>query len=332
MKKRVVTFGEVMLRLSPTSSKRIVQAHEFDVTYAGAEANVASSCALFGFEAVHVTVLPSDEIGTAAIRELSSNGVTTKHIQRKEGRIGIYFYENAASLRSPKIIYDRFNSVFSEIEPGSVNWDEILQGADWFHWTGITPAVSAGAAAVCLEALKAAEKNNVCVSGDINYRRVLWKYGKAANEIMPELISYCDLIVGAHEDFKNCLHIDEPDFEMACNKVADQFQSIKEIVTTTRETISSSHHFIEGMMWTKTGLLHSKKYELLPIVDRVGSGDAFMAGLIYSKLKSNDNQSALEFATAACALKHTIPGDVNTVSAREVEDLMADKNTGKLLR
>jgi 2-dehydro-3-deoxygluconokinase len=332
MKKRIVTFGEVLLRLSPPSSKRIVQATKFDVTYAGAEANVAASCAWFGLDAEHVTVLPSDEIGAAAIRELASNGVATGRIQRKTGRIGVYFYENATSLRSPKIIYDRFNSVFSEVQPGSIDWDEILKDVDWFHWTGITPAVSANAAAVCLEALKAAHKNGVKVSGDINYRRVLWQYGKTASEIMPELISYCNLIVGANEDFKNCLGIEEPDFAEACQKVMNQFQSVSHIATTTRETISSSHQFLQGLVWSDNKLHQSRKYELLPIVDRVGAGDAFMAGLVYSIVSAKDIQSSLEFATAACAMKHTIAGDVNCVSVGEIENLVANKSTGKLLR
>lgn len=332
MNKRVVTFGEVLMRLSPPGLQRLQQASEFKIVYAGAEANVAASCAHFGLPAEHVTVFPDNDIGAAAIRQLSSHGVLINHIQQTPGRIGIFFYENAASLRSPKIIYDRFHSAFSQVQPGSIDWDEILKDAQWFHWTGITPAISANAASVCKEALQSARKNGVKISGDINYRRVLWQYGKSANEVMPELIEYCDLIVGGQEDFKNCIGLEESSFEVACNKVAKQFPSIKKIATTERETVSSSHQFITGVLWNKGHLYLSRKHELFPIVDRVGAGDAFMAGLIYGELTGRENQQTLEFATAACALKHTIEGDVNIASVGEVEALVQNSNIGKLLR
>jgi 2-dehydro-3-deoxygluconokinase len=330
--KKIVTFGEILMRMSPPSLQRIEQAHQFNVVYAGSEANVSASCSKLGMTAAHVTVLPDDEVGNAAIAELSSQGVNTEFIQRSSGRMGIYFYENAASLRSPKIIYDRFHSAFAAIQPGSVDWEQVLSGVDWFHWTGITPAVSANAASVCKEALLAARKNGVKISGDINYRRVLWQYGKSAQDVMPELIEYCDVIVGGVEDFKNCAGIDETSFEKACEKIVKQFPSVKKIATTFRETISASHQFIEAALWSKSTLLKSSRYELFPIVDRIGAGDAFMAGLIVGEISGKSDQQALEFAAAACALKHTIEGDVNIASKEEIEALMQKNNTGKLLR
>ncbi|MBI1770437.1 MAG: sugar kinase [Bacteroidetes bacterium] len=332
MNKKLITFGEVLMRLSPPGFLRIQQADQFKVIYAGSEANVAVSCAHFGLTTKHVTVLPDDDLGTAAVQQLKLHGVGTDHIQRHEGRIGIYFYENASAVRSPKIIYDRYHSAFANIQSGSVNWDMIMNGADWFHWTGITPAVSEGAAAVCLQALQSAKRNGVKVSGDINYRRVLWQYGKLANEVMPELISYCNVIVGGIEDFKNCLNIDDDQFHSACSKVIAKFPSIKKIASIQRETISSSHQHIQGIMSTGDRQIQTKKYELFPIVDRIGAGDAFMAGLIYGELSGKEDQSILDFATAACALKHTVEGDVNSVSINEVEEVLSGKTTGKLLR
>lgn len=330
--KKVVTFGEILMRLSPPSWQRLEQTNQWNVIYAGSEANVSASCCKLGMTATHVTVLPDDEIGNAAVGSLRSWGIDTAYIQRTPGRIGIYFYENAASLRSPKIIYDRFHSCFAGIKPGSVDWEEVLSGADWFHWTGITPAVSAGAAAVCLEALIAARKRGMQISGDINYRRVLWKYGKTAQEVMPELIGYCDLLVGGLEDFKNCLGIEETSFEKACEKIGRQFPAVKKIATTHRETKSASQQWVDAELWSKKSLLKSSRYELFPIVDRIGAGDAFMAGLIFGSLSGKNDQHTLEFATAACALKHTIEGDVNLASAEEIEALMQNNNTGKLLR
>jgi 2-dehydro-3-deoxygluconokinase len=285
-----------------------------------------------GMTATHVTVLPDDEIGNAAMAELSARGVNTEYIQRAPGRIGMYFYENAASLRSPKIIYDRFHSAFGAIQPGSVDWEQVLAGADWFHWTGITPAVSANAARVCKEALLAARKKGAKISGDINYRRVLWQYGKSAQDVMPELIEYCDVMVGGVEDFKNCAGIDETSFEKACEKIVKQFPSVKKIATTFRETIDASHQFIDAALWSKSVLLKSSRYELFPIVDRIGAGDAFMAGLIVGEISGKTDSQTLEFATAACALKHTIEGDVNIASLEEIEALSQNNNTGKLLR
>lgn len=330
--KKVVTFGEILMRLSPPSWQRLEQTNQWNVVYAGSEANVSASCSKLGMNSTHVTVLPHDEIGNAAVNTLRSFGVNTEHIQRMPGRIGIYFYENAASLRSPKIIYDRFYSCFADIKPGSVDWEEVLKGGDWFHWTGITPAVSAGAAAVCKEALLAARKKGITISGDINYRRVLWQYGKSAQEIMPELISYCDLLVGGEEDFKNCLGMEEATFEKACERIAKEFPAVRKIATTNRETRSASHQFVDAVLWSKNSLMKSSRYELFPIVDRIGAGDAFMAGLIVGTLSGKGDQHTLEFATAACALKHTIEGDVNIASLEEIEALMQNNNTGKLLR
>lgn len=330
--KNVISLGDVMMRLSTPGHTRFIQSESFQVRYAGSEANVTAALAGWGISSAHVTRFPENDFGRAATEALRKCGVNTSYITYGPERLGVYFLENGAMHRASRIVYDRYDSAFSFIKPGMIDWDAIMQNASWFHWSGITPALSQGAADVCRQAIECARKHNVRVSGDINYRRNLWQYGKQPNEIMPTLISLCDMIVGDVPDFENCLGISGNDFESACKAVIKTNPAIKRIATTKRESISSSHNKISASLFTGKSVIQSKTYNLTHIVDRVGAGDAFMAGLIYGWLQSKPDADALEFATASSALKHTIEGDVNLCSVEEIEALVRDENVGKLLR
>lgn len=332
MGKQAITFGEVMMRLSVPGFGRFTQAQNLNVVYGGAEANVSISLAHFTIEAAHVTRLPDNDLGKSVVQYLKGQGVATEHIQCGSERLGLYFLENGSMHRAPKIIYDRFDSAFAHLKPGQIDWDSIMQNASWFHWTGITPAISQGAADSCLEAIRAAKKHSVPVSGDINYRRNLWQYGKKASEIMPALIEGTQYMVAGLADISNCVGIEDTDFSSACNKVMKAYPDIKKITHAHRDTISASHNKIHGILWNGKTLLRSREYDLTHIVDRVGAGDAYMAGLIYGWMKNLDDQQTLEFATAASALKHSVEGDANLATVEDVEALVKDENTGKLLR
>lgn len=330
--KKVVTFGEIMLRLSTPGFARFTQSTNFNITYAGAEANVAVSVANFGLTSAHVTRFPGNDLGEAATQALRKFRVDTSYIIYGDERMGVYFLENGAIHRASRIIYDRFDSAFAHIKKGSIDWEEVLKDASWFHYTGITPAISQGAADVCLEALKAARKKQVPISGDINYRRNLWQYGKTARDIMPALIELTDVMIAGITDMENCMGITGNTFEEACKATIRQYPNIQKIATTERDAVSSSHNRISAVIFDGKKLLKSKTYDLTHIVDRVGAGDAFMAGLIYGILSKKDDQQSLEFATAACAWKHTVEGDVNLATADEIENLVRGENVGKLLR
>jgi 2-dehydro-3-deoxygluconokinase len=330
--KHVVTFGEIMMRLSTPGLSRFTQAHSFNVLFGGAEANVSISLAKLGLSASHVTRLPDHDLGKAVVQYLKAHNVDTASTQFGNERLGIYFVENGAMHRAPKIIYDRFDSAFANIKRGQFDWDAIMTRASWLHWTGITPAVSQGAADECLAAILAAKKNGVPVSGDINYRRNLWQYGKNATEVMPPLVEGTQYLVAATSDIANCLGINEAGFESACVKVMEANPSIKKIACTERETISASHNKLTGILWNGKQRITSRPYDLTHIVDRIGGGDAYIAGLIYGWMKKFDDQQTLDFATAASALKHSIEGDANLATVEEIQSLVKNENTGKLLR
>lgn len=336
MNKKIITFGEVLLRLSGQHHERIQQASVFDVVYGGSEANVSVALSQWQNNTSHVSVLPDNDLGYAAIHALRKFGVGVDAIQVQAGRIGIYLLENGASVRASKVIYDRYDSAFAKLDAECIQWEEVLKGADWFHWSGITPAISANAAKACLAAVKAARKLNVKISGDINYRRVLWQYGKRPEEIMPELISYCDVVIGGKTDFENCLGIlpqgNEDPFVSVCNQVAKQFPAVKMFANTVRDTVDASENSLYGILYTQNKLYTSQVYNLHDIVDRIGSGDAFMAGLIHKLLHSQSLQETIEFATAAAAFKHTIPGDALIATLEEINQLVEGINVGKLLR
>jgi 2-dehydro-3-deoxygluconokinase len=329
---KVITLGEIMLRLSTPGYARFTQAQSFNVQYGGSEANVAVSLVNFGLQAAHVTRFPKNELGDAATQALRKSDVDTTHIAYGDERMGIYFVENGAIQRSSKIIYDRFDSAFAHVRPGMIDWDEAFKNASWFHWSGITPAISQGAADICLEGIQAARKNNVKISGDINYRRNLWQYGKAVQDVMPELIASTDHIIAGITDIENCTGLTGDTFETASANLMKKYPAVKKVTTTMRESVSSSHNKISAILWDGKKLIQSATYDLTHIVDRIGAGDAFMAGLIYGWLTKKDDQQTLEFATAACAWKHTIEGDVNIASAAEIESLVRGENVGRLLR
>ncbi len=330
--RKVVSFGEVMMRLSPPDHERFTQAKQFEINYGGSEANVAVSLAHLGISAEHVTRFPENDFGKAAASFLQSYGVDTSHVIFGDDRLGVYFIEHGAGHRSSKVIYDRFDSAFAKISPSMFNWEEILKGADWFHWCGITPAISQGASDACYEAIRMARKLDIRISADINYRRNLWNYGKKAIDIMPKLIAESNVVIGGLIDFENCIGIQSTNFEDACKKVQKTFSNVQKIANTLRESVSTSHQKMSAELWSDNTLLRSKNYELTNIIDRVGSGDAFMAGLIYGFNSALNDKGTLEFATAASVLKHTIPGDVNCATVQEINSLVNGENIGKLLR
>lgn len=342
---KVVTFGEIMLRLSTPGFQRFIQARSFDLCYGGGEANVAVSLAGFGMEVEYITRLPKNEIGDACLSSLWQFGVKTPHIVRGGDRLGIYFLESGASQRGSKVVYDRAGSSISTIQPGMVDWKAAFEGADWFHWTGITPAISEGSAKVCIEAAQIAKQMGLTVSCDLNYRAKLWKWGKTAGEVMQELVNLCDVAIGNEEDADKVFGIKAPDTDVTAGKVdagkyrvvaeqlAARFPSLKTIAITLRGSHSASHNTWSAVLWQPGGYFTAPTFDIIPIVDRVGGGDAFAGGLIYGlRKKPGDADYALRFAVAASCLKHTIPGDFNIVSLDEVEKLMSGDSSGRVAR
>jgi len=342
---KVVTFGEIMLRLAPPGCQRFTQARTFEASYGGGEANVAVSLANYGETVEFVTRLPGNDLGNACLASLRGLGVGTSHIARGGERIGIYFLEAGAAQRASQVIYDRSNSSFATIQPGMIDWKTVFTGADWFHWTGITPAVSQGAAEACREAIQAARAVGLTVSTDLNYRAKLWKWGKPAGEVMAELVGMCDVALCNEEDAEKMFGIQAPQSDIRAGKVeADsyrhvcealvaRFPSLKTISITLRGSLSASHNTWSGVLWQKGLFFCAPTYDIIPIIDRVGGGDAFMGGLIYGLRKyPSDPQKALNFAAAAACLKHSILGDFNVVSVAEVETLMGGDVSGRVSR
>ena len=343
---RVVTFGEIMLRLSPPGWKRFSQSTSFDVVYGGGESNVAVSLANYGLDVDFVTRLPENDLGDCALMELRKRGVSVDKIVRGGERLGIYFLETGAVSRGSKVVYDRAHSAMSTIQKGMVDWDEVFSVVDWFHWTGITPAISQGAADACLEAIQAANRLGVTVSTDLNYRKKLWKYGKEPGEVMPALVEGCDVILGNEEDAEKHfgLHpegvdvthggsVDGKAYLSVLKQLQKMFPRAKKVITTLRGSISASHNSWSGVLYDGDKLFEAPTYQITHIVDRVGGGDSFMAGLIYGLLSyQGDDQKALDFAVAASCLKHTIKGDANLVTVEEVEKLMGGDASGRVSR
>ncbi|MDX1639485.1 MAG: sugar kinase [Balneolaceae bacterium] len=344
--KKVVTFGEIMLRLSPPGYLRFSQADSFDVVYGGGESNVASSLANFGVPAEFVTRLPDNDLGRCAEGELRKRGVKTDNIVWGGERLGIYFLETGAVSRGSKVVYDRAHSAISTIEKGMIDWEKVFDGAGWFHWTGITPAISQGAADATKEAIQAASDLGLTVSTDLNYRAKLWNYGKQPGDIMPDLVAGCDIILGNEEDAEKHFGIHPEDVDVTqgntveseayrsvCEQLYEQFPKSKKIITTLRGSISASHNTWSGVLYNGEEFLDTDTYDITHIVDRVGGGDSFMAGLIYGLLTfEGDDQKALDFAVAASCLKHTIYGDANLATVEEVEKLMGGDASGRVSR
>ena len=339
---KVVTFGEIMLRLTPSEpNSRFVQADKYDVIFGGGEANVAVSVANYGDEGVFVTKVPAHEIGQAAVNALRRYGVNTQYIARGGDRLGIYYAENGASMRPSKVIYDRAGSSIAEADPQDFDWDAIMDGADWFHWSGITPAISDKAAELTKLACQAAKRHNVTVSCDLNFRKKLWTEAKAQS-VMTPLMEYVDVCIGNEEDAEKCLgfkpeadvesgNTDASGYHTIFKQMAEKF-GFKIVVSTLRESRSASDNGWKALIYDGTEFYESKHYEISPIVDRVGGGDSFSGGLIHGLTKWNDPKKALEFAVAASALKHTIPGDFNLVSKDEALTLANGNANGRVQR
>ena len=342
---KVVTFGEIMIRLKSPAYERFFQSPSLEATFGGGEANVSVSLANYGLDTTFVTVLPDNDIGNACIRELRGFGVDTSKIVRTNGRMGIYFLETGAVQRPSKVIYDRAGSAIAEAKPGDIDWKAAFDGADWFHLTGITPAISQGAADLSLEAVKAAKELGVHVSCDLNYRKNLWKYGKRADEVMRELVKYVDTVIANEEDVQKALcisaesaaavdegEIDVELYKAIAGKVMAEYPNVKRVAITLRESKSANHNDWHACLYNGKDFFLSRKYAITDIVDRVGGGDSFGGGLIYGLLTYQDEKKALEFAVAASCLKHTIIGDYNRVSVKEVESLMNGSGTGRVQR
>ena len=335
MSKRIVTFGEILLRLSPPSHLRITQATSFDMYYGCAEANVAASLSKFGLPVQFITAVPSNELGESSLSMLRSFGVVPKAIIQGK-RLGIYYFEQGASERPGKVVYDREDSSFSTLKKGMIDWKEIFKDTDWFHWSGITPSLSLDLAELCEEALIEASNLGLTISADLNYRPTLWKYGKNANEIMPRLVSHCDLLLGGIDDSEKVLGItvneNDTEKEVFTNWMKT-FPKIKNIVTTHRMNANASSNGISASLWNGHKLLNSQVYNISHIIDRIGAGDAFMAGIIYGLIFwPNDHQIALEFAVAATCLKHSISGDINLATVNEIKALMSGSGGGRVSR
>lgn len=347
MEKKIVTFGEIMLRLATPDYLRFNQTDKLNATFGGGEANVAVSLANYGLKADFVTRLPKNDIARACVMDLRKYNVGTDHIVYGGDRMGIYFLETGAVARASKVVYDRAYSSIARIESGMIDWEKVFEGATWFHWTGITPAISQGAADVCLEAVQAANRLGITVSCDINYRKNLWKYGKTASEVMPALVECCDVVLGNEEDCEKVFgiqpegfdvtatqgEVDAAEFESVCIQMQKRFPRAKKVIITLRGAINANHNTWGGVLYTEGTLYPSKRYDITHIVDRVGGGDSFMGGLIYGLITwPQDHQKALEFAVAASCLKHTIYGDYNQVTVDEVEKLMAGDGSGRVSR
>lgn len=338
---KIVTLGEIMLRLSPANFHRFIQVDNFDVIWGGGEANVAVSCANFGHNAYFVTKLPIHEIGQAAVNALRRYGVHDDFIARGGDRVGIYYCETGASMRPSKVIYDRAHSSISEADPSDFDFDKIMEGATWFHWSGITPAISDKAAELTRLACEAANRNGVTVSVDLNFRKKLWTSQKAQSVMRP-LMQYVDVCIGNEEDAELCLGF-KPDADIeAGNTDAEGYKNIfrqmmdefgfKYVVSTLRESFSATHNGWKAMIFKGTEFYVSKRYDINPIIDRVGGGDSFSGGLIHGLLTYPTQAEALEFAVAASALKQTIPGDFNHVTIEEVEALAGGSASGRVQR
>jgi 2-dehydro-3-deoxygluconokinase len=340
---RVVTFGEIMLRLSPPGFERLLQSPLLSATFGGAEANVAVSLAHWGCESVYVSRVPTHAIGDAVVRALRAEGVRTDHVLRGGERLGIYFAESGASQRPSTVVYDRAHSALSEMTPGTVPWDDVFTGATWFHWTGITPALGPTAAGCVREAIAAASRAGAKVSVDLNYRRTLWSEAQA-QEVMRPLVTGADLVIANEEDLQTVLGVkiagvdvrsgvlDVARYRDAAACVAQTFR-LSRVAITLRESLSASDNGWSGVLYDAAsgGTSHSQQYAIR-VVDRVGAGDSFAAGLIFGLVQGWDADASLRFAVAAGALKHTIPGDFNRVSVREVQQLASGDESGRVQR
>lgn len=341
---KVLTFGEIMLRLKAPGHERFFQSPMLEATFGGGEANVAVSLANYGMDVEYCTVLPTNNaVADACVRELRSFGVDVKKIQFGPGRMGIYYLEGGANQLPSKVIYDRENSAIALAEPGYIDWDKIFKDVDWFHITGITPAISESAMELSLQSVRLAKEKGITISCDLNYRKNLWKYGKRASEVMSELIKYVDIVIANEEDVQKSLEInvdvnvesgelDLSKYNDLGNAVLEAYPNMKMIAITLRESKSADHNDWSACLNDRDNFYVAKKYNINDIVDRVGGGDSFCAGLIYGLNNYKEKQSALEFAVAASCLKHSIIGDFNRITVEDAEKLMGGDGTGRVQR
>ncbi len=344
MTKKVVTFGEMMLRLSPPGFLRFEQTGSFDATFGGGEGNVAVSLAQFGIPVDYVTRLPKNEIANSCLAHLRYWGVNVDKVVRGGERMGLYFLENGAVQRGSKVVYDRSGSAIATIEKGMVDWKAVFADADWFHITGITPAISKGAAEVSIEAAAIAKEMGLTVSCDLNYRAKLWKWGRTSGDVMGELVRYADVAIGNEEDADKVFGIKAADTDVTsgrvdatkyadvCRQLTERFPNLKQIGITLRGSFSASHNSWSGVLYDGGKLFTTRTYDITHIVDRVGGGDSFAAGLIYGMRTYGEPQKALDFAVAASCLKHSVFGDFNVSSVDEVEKLMGGDASGRVSR
>jgi 2-dehydro-3-deoxygluconokinase len=344
---RVVTFGEVMLRLAPPGHERFLQTPQFAATFGGAEANVAVALASFKIATAYVTVIPENPIADAAVAELRRSGVDTSQIIRAPGRLGVYYLETGANQRPSRIVYDRDGSAMALAKPGDISWQAVFEGATslpkWFHISGITPALSATAAELALEAVHQARAAGLTISCDLNYRKNLWKWGRQARQIMPEVVKSADVLISNEEDIQMTLgleaevnvrsgQLDRRKYEKLAGRVLSAYPNLQAIAITLRESLSASHNGWSACMHDGQHFLTSRRYDITHIVDRVGAGDCFAGGLIYGMLTGLASQETLEFAVAASCLKHSIPGDFSRLSVAEVNALLEEGGSGRVQR
>lgn len=342
---RIITFGEIMLRLKSPGQERFFQSPALEATFGGGEANVAVSLAAFGGEVSYVTAVPENPVGRAALAQLRGYGVDVSRCRlEKAGRLGIYFLENGSCARPSVVVYDREESCISRCGAGSFDWQRIFEGASWLHVTGITPAISQAAADSTLEAMEAAQKSGLTVSMDLNYRKKLWKYGKSAPEVMCRLMECCQVVIANEEDIQKSLgiaapkvdvdsgHLEEENYRQLAERVRELYPTVELVAITLRESHSADSNGWSAVLLGKSGFHRSRRYNISHIVDRVGSGDAFAAGLIYGLQEFQEEERALDFAVAASCLKHTIPGDFNLTTKDEVLALMAGGGSGRVQR
>ncbi len=341
--KTIAAFGELMLRLSPPSNEKLFQSPQLSARFGGGEANVAVSLAVFGHRVRYISVIPPQEIGEAAVSELRKWGVETDHILRQGKRLGIYFAETGANQRPGKVIYDREHSAISEAEPGSIDWEAAFRGIDWFHVTGITPALSASAAELTLLGVRIAKGKGVKVSVDLNYRGKLWRYGQSAPEVMGRVVQFADVAIGNEEDFQKSLAIPVDadvesgplllsSYEKLTALVLERFPNLGLAAVTLRESRSADENIWSAVLRNKKGFIPGPRYEIADIVDRIGGGDAFAAGLIHGLDLFGDDEKALSFAVAASCLKHSLPGDFNLASESDVLALLKGDRSGRIKR
>ncbi len=333
---KIVTFGEILLRLSTPGFQKIAQAESFDCTFGGTEMNVGAALVNFGFDVMHVGVFPENHIGKKAKAFIRKLGISDENIYLKGQRMGLFFLETGAVSRASQIVYDRADSAFANLDPSWFDWEEILKDADWFHWCGITPAVGEKPAIALLDALKVAKRLGIKVSSDIYYRSNLWNYGKTPQDILPELASYSNVILASRKNIEEIFGIismeEKGKFQDTAKRLMERYSSIEKVIDTERIQISASHNRMNARMWNGQEYLKTGNLDITHIVDRVGTGDAFLGGFIYGQLTYKDDLKSLEFGNASSALKHTIPGDQNLVDIAEVENLMQGDGSGKLKR